>query len=128
MAGIYGNQLVFFSELFRYYDYFKMSPKPVASYTKRESLGKVKGVFQYMKRGELVREHETLADVDIPTFWTRNTLTNGNFIEVEGEVLRIVNKTSWKFEGNFNIYILETVVGDTDTQTQHEDFNYGRYD
>ena len=76
--AVYGNQLMFFAEQFRMFDYFTMNPQTVASYSKRESLGKVKGVFQYMKRGELLRENDTLADTNVPSLWTRQKLEVGN--------------------------------------------------
>jgi hypothetical protein len=77
--AVYGNQLLFFPELFRPFDYFHMSPKTVASYSQRDEVTKVKGVFQYMKRGELRREEDTLADVNVPTFWTRQKLKVGDW-------------------------------------------------
>ena len=129
MAGIYGDQLAFFQEQFRLYNYFRMTPKPVAGYTPRESLGKVKGVFQYMKRGELLREPDTtLADTNVPSLWTRKKLEVGNtFIVKDDELYRIVNPSDWTFEGGFNVYVLETFVGDSDVQQPDEEVNLGTY-
>ena len=56
--AVYGDMLVFFNEQKRSFKYFHMSPKPVASYSQREYLDNVTGVFQYMKRGELIREKD----------------------------------------------------------------------
>lgn len=130
MAGVYGDQLAFFAEQFRLYDYFSMKPQAVAGYTDRQPLGKVKGVFQYMKRGELVREaDDTLADTNVPTLWTRKKLQAGNFfITKDDETYRIVNPADWSFEGGFNVYILKTFVGDSDVQTPFEDVDLGQYD
>lgn len=123
----YGDMLVFFNEQRRSFDYFHMSPKPVASYSQRENLGKVVGVFQYMKRGELIRENETLADTNVPTLWTRQSLKVGDyFIEKDGETFRIVNPADWTFEGGFNIYVLETLVGNSDKQKPFEDVDLGQ--
>lgn len=123
----YGDMLVFFNEQRRSFNYFHMSPKPVASYSQREDLGKVTGVFQYMKRGELIRENETLADVNVPTLWTRQSLKVGDyFIEKDGETFRIVNPADWTFEGGFNIYVLETFVGNSDKQEPFEDVDLGQ--
>lgn len=129
MGGIYGDQLAFFQEQFRLYDYFKMNPQPVAGYAGRQPLGKVKGVFQYMKRGELLREpDETLADTNVPSLWTRKKLEVGNtFIKKDDELYRIVNPADWAFEGGFNIYVLETFVGDSDEQKPDEDVDLGNY-
>lgn len=123
---IYGDQLAFFPEQFRMFEYFTMSPNTVGSYSKRVSLGKVRGCFQYMKRGELRRENDTLADTNVPTLWTRRKLRAGDFIEANDETLRITNSANWLFEGGFYCYVLETVVGNTDKQTEHEYVNLGQ--
>lgn len=120
--AVYGDQLAFFSEQFRSFEYFTMSPHTVASYSKRVSLGKITGVFQYMKRGELKQENDALDDVNVPTLWTRKKLKVGDyFIQKEDETYRIVNPSDWGFEGGFYCYILETFVGSSDVQ---EPFDY----
>ena len=128
--AVYGDQLAFFSEQFRMYNYFSMKPLATASYSKRVSLGKIKGVFQFMKKGELTKEpDDTLADINVPTLWTRQKLNVGYyFIEKEGEVFRIKNPSDWSFEGGFNVYVLETVAGNIDTQKPFEDVNLGQND
>ena len=125
--AVYGDMLAFFSEQFRYFDYFTMKPNTVASYSAREPLGKVRGVFQYMKRGELRREEATLADVNVPTFWTRQKLKVGDyFIQKEDEIYRIVNPADWFFEGGFCCYVLESVIGNTDEQQPFEYVDLGQ--
>ena len=127
--AVYGNQLMFFAEQFGMFDYFTMNPQTVASYSKRKSLGKVKGVFQYMKKGELFRENDTLADTNVPTLWTRQKLGVGNyFIQKGDELYRIKNPSDWTFEGGFNAYVLETFVGNSDVQEPHEYVNLGQED
>ena len=124
---IYGDMLAFFPEQFRYFKYFKMTPNPVAGYSPRVDLGRVRGCFQYMKRGELRQENDALADTNVPTIWTRRKLEVGDyFIEFNDEVLRIVNPANWLFEGGFYCYVLETVVGITDTQKPHEYVDLGQ--
>lgn len=127
--GVYGNQLLFFSEQFRLFDYFSMNPQVTASYSKRKSLGKVKGVFQYMKKGELSRENETLSDTNVPTLWTKQKLKVGDgFIQKDDELYRIKKPSDWSFEGDFNVYVLETFVGNSDVQKPHEYVNLGQND
>ena len=125
--AVYGDQLAFFQEQFRDFEYFHMSPKVTASYTTRDNIRKVRGVFQYMKRGELRRENETLDDVNLPTFWTREKLKTGDyFIQKDDETYRIVNPADWLFEGGFNCYVLESVIGNTDQQKPFEHVNLGQ--
>lgn len=124
---IYGDMLCFFPEQFRKFKYFLMRPNVVASYSKREEEKTITGVFQYMKKGELKREEDTLADVNIPTLWTREKLDEMyGFIQKDDELYRIVNPTDWLFEGGFNVYILETFVGNSDVQTSFEDVDLGQ--
>ena len=125
--AIYGDLLSFFPEQFRMVSYFCMKPLNVASYTEREDLGKVRGIFQYMKKGELKRENDTLEDTNIPTFWTRQKLKVGNyFLQKDDELYRIVNSADWLFEGGFNCYVLETFVGKSDVQVYFEDVDLGQ--
>ena len=125
--AIYGDLLSFFPEQFRMVSYFCMKPLNVASYTEREDLGKVRGVFQYMKKGELKRENDTLEDTNIPTFWTRQKLKVGNyFLQKDDELYRIVNSADWLFEGGFHCYVLETFVGNSDVQVNFEDVDLGQ--
>ena len=125
--AIYGDLLSFFPEQFRMVSYFCMKPLNVASYTEREDLGKVRGSFQYMKKGELKRENDTLEDTNIPTFWTRQKLKVGNyFLQKDDELYRIVNPADWLFEGGFHCYVLETFVGNSDVQVNFEDVDLGQ--
>lgn len=126
--AVYGDQLAFFAEQFRMFDYFSMKPLPNGSYSTREPLGKVKGVFQFVKRGDLIRENDTEADTNVPTIWTRTKLKVGNFIEMEDELYRITSDYTWKFEGGFYCYSLETFVGNSDAQKPFKYVNIGQND
>lgn len=127
--SVYGDQLAFFTEQFRNFPYFHMIPQPVASYNKREDLGVVRGVFQYVKRGTLEREGVALNDTDVPTLWTRKKLQVGDYyIIAEDVTYRLTNNYPWMFEGGFYCYGLESVKGNTDTQTPHPYVNLGQDD
>ena len=126
--AVYGDQLAFFAEQFRMFEYFSMNPLPNGSYSTREPLGKVKGVFQFVKRGDLIRENDTEADTNVPTIWTRTKLKVGNFIEMDDELYRITSDYPWKFEGGFYCYSLETFVGNSDAQKPFEYVNIGQND
>ena len=125
---VYGDVLSFFAEQFRMFEYFSMKPLPNGSYSTRELLGKVKGVFQFVKRGDLIRENDTEADTNVPTIWTRTKLTVGNFIVMDDELYRITSDYTWKFEGGFYCYSLETFVGNSDAQKPFEYVNIGQND
>lgn len=127
--AVYGDMLSFFPELFRMFDYFHMSPQAVASYSTRESLGQVRGVFQYVKKGDLIRENDTEADVNVPTLWTRRKLQVGDyFIVADDTLFRITTDYPWKYEGGFYCYGLETFVGNSDVQEEDPDVSLGEND
>ena len=123
---VYGDVLSFFAEQFRMFEYFSMKPLPTGSYSPRESLGKVKGVFQYMKKGDLIRENDTEAETDVPSFWTRQKLIVGNYIQKDDELYRITSDYTWKVEGNFYVYSLETFIGSSDAQKPFDYVNIGQ--
>lgn len=127
--AVYGDQLAFFPEQFRSFPYFHMIPQPVASYSPREELGTVRGIFQYVKKGSLEREGDTLNNTEVPTLWTRSKLKVGDYYITAEEVdYRITNDYPWKFEGGFYCYGLESIKGNTDIQTPHEYVNIGQDD
>lgn len=124
--AVYGDQLAFFPEQFRLFDYFAIEPRTVAGYSDRKSLGKIKGVMQYLKKGEYMRQNDTLADTSVPTVWTRAKLKAGNLLVIDGEDFRITNSQPWKFQGGFNCYILETFIASKDTQKPMKNVNIGQ--
>lgn len=124
--AVYGDMLSFFPELFQMFDYFAMQALPVSSYSNRQALGKVKGIFQFLKKGELEREGDTLNDTAVPTLWTRKRLAVGNFITSDSVDYRITNDYPWFFQGGFYCYGLERVVSSTDKQTPMEDVELGQ--
>lgn len=126
--AVYGDQLAFFSEQARMFEYYSMKPLVNASYSKRVPLGKIKGIFQFLKKGDLIHENDTEADVNVPTIWTRTKLKVGNFIEMDDELYRITSDYTWKFEGGFYCYSLETFVGNSDAQKPFDHVNIGQND
>lgn len=125
--AVYGDQLAFFGEQFRTATYFSMPVEITGGFGKRTEIGKVRGVLQYMKRGELYRENDALSDVSVPTFWTRKKLEVGNFLVMpdDEDTYRITNAQPWRHEGGFYVYVLETVSGNDGTEEAHDDVQLG---
>lgn len=121
--------LACFPEQFRNVKYFSMQTDVKAGFSGRQDLGTARGVFQYMRKGELLRDGDVLSDTNIPTFWTKVKLKVGNFLQKpnEEDIYRIVSDNNWKFEGGFYVYTLETVIGNTDEQVPftEEEVNVG---
>lgn len=128
--SVYGDMLAFFPELAQRFEYFEMPTQVAYGYSSRTVLGTTKGVFQYMKKGELLRQNDVLDDISIPTYWSKDKLKNGNYITVDDVYYRITNPASWQHEGSFTVYTLETVTINTDKQEPHDyvDLGQGSYD
>lgn len=128
MPSVYGDMLPFFTEQMRTVKYFELTPDPAAGYSHRTAERTVRGIFQFVKPSVFKRENEVLADVDFPTFWCKERLRTGAYLELPGEgdkVFRIKDDDMWKFEGGFVIHPLETVTGVTDVQVPHEGVKLG---
>ena len=82
--------------------------------------------MQYLKKGEYMRQNDTLADTSVPTVWTRTKLKSGNLLVIDEEDFRITNGQPWKFQGDFYCYILETFVASKDTQKPMPNVNIGQ--
>lgn len=118
MSGVYGDQLAFFPEQFESATAFEMDPNVGAGYKKRKNEKATEGVFQWLKGGNLDVEEHMLAQADTIIFWTYDHLVEGMFLErADGSLFRITKTMEWNLTGGFYRFALETVVGNTDTQT-----------
>lgn len=126
--AVYGSQLSYFPELFRRFEYFDMKPQVSASYYPRTSLGRVRGIFQFMKKSELLRQNDVLDDTEVPALWTKQKLDLGKFVTIDDIDYRIVSSNDWLFEGGFYCFTLETFTGNSDRQEAHDYVNIGQND
>ena len=124
--GVYGDMLSFFPELRRVFSNFEMKVKLVSGYEPRINERKVTGVLQYKKAGSLDIEGDNLADTDVPVFYTRIECKKGSFLSDLNNVYRISKDNKWYFEGGFYCYVLEKVIGTTDTQTTNTKVDLGK--
>lgn len=127
--AVYGDQLVYFPELFSTYNIYSMSPELVAGKKARTLVKKVRGVLQFVKGGDYKEEGQTLNSCDIPTFWSRVSIGIGLYVtdaKDESVTYIITGSNNYKKEGNFFVYRLETVVASTDRQVANTDVDYGK--
>lgn len=128
--AVYGGMLPFFSEQARRFPLYTMNPLPKGGYSKRIAVGYITAIFQYVKKGNLTRENDTEADVNVPVIWSRVKLdiSKNLFIVNDDTLFRLKGGDNWYFEGGFYSYILEEFVGNSDSQVPHEDVNLGIYE
>lgn len=122
---IYGDMLIPFTELFRSAEYFSADKKTVAGWENRKYISTVKGVLETTVRSDYTAREYTLEDSSNVEFWTKSNLETGNYLEINGVAFHIIADRRWKREGEFNIYSLEEVRGNTDTQTKDSRVDYG---
>ena len=78
---IYGAMLQYFPELFHTYECFSMDPKSKASYNERKNVRSIRGICQDISKGKLDIESESMSDVMVPTLWTSDKISIGEFID-----------------------------------------------
>jgi hypothetical protein len=128
--AIYGDILSFFPELKKKYVYFRARPLTTGGYGTRTDVGTIVGILQYVKSGDILKQNDTEADVEVPAFWTRTKMHMDSYLEDEdGVVYKRTKPNDWKSYGNFYVYVLETVVNILDTQTSNPSVSVvnGRY-
>lgn len=128
--AIYGDMLSFFPELKKRYVYFRARPLVGGGYGPRTNVGTITGILQYVKAGDILKQNDTEADVEVPAFWTRTKMLMDSYLEDEdGVIYKRTKPTDWKNHGNFYVYVLETVVGILDEQPSNPSVSVvnGRY-
>lgn len=121
--------LPFFSELFRPATPFLMKPKVVGGYEERVDEPSIVGVLLHLKAPELGIESHALSERRVPTFFTQVTLSPKSFLNIAGRDYKVANDGNiWDFEGGFNVYLLQNIIGTTDIQQPNEDIDFGRSD
>lgn len=118
MAGaVYGDMLSFFPDLMRRIFLYEKKPTIIAGHTDKANLRDSSGILQFCKAGDVIVNGNTLNDVDAPLLWTRSTIEMQTYVEIDNVEYRRTKNNNFSRDGAFNVYVLETVVGNTDTQT-----------
>lgn len=125
--AVYGDMLAFFPELIRRFVLYEKSPTIIAGHTDKKNLRQTSGILQFCKAGDVVVNGQTLNDVDAPLIWTRSDIGMDTYIEADGVEYRRTKNNKYVRESGFYIYVLESVVGNTDTQTPDTTVNLGTY-
>lgn len=127
--AVYGDMLSFFSELKRPVIFFTMKPNTVAGYANRIGERKIYVIYMPMKIKDLDYEGGSLSSKTVPTVWTEKKLDTNTFARIDEVDYRCVNAgRNYGFEGNFNVYVLENIIGNTDKQVKNPSVDLGRSD
>lgn len=126
MSGVYGDMLLFFPEQFRDLTVFEMEPGINGGWTKTaNSDQRITGVFQNTSGNRIKDGNGNLVNSGGLELWTATQNLAGKFTNHEGQVYRINVNTNWNFEGGFQKYSLEKVVGNNGTESDNTTWNTG---
>ena len=113
--------LSFFPELMRPCTLFNMSPRPAGGFYPRTGIVHIKGIVIFVRNGKILEQNDTISAVDTPYLWCREKVVLAGFAvqdDEPGSVFRVEEGNPYKKEGGFYMYVLSSVTGNTDTQTE----------
>lgn len=126
MSGVYGDMLLFFPEQMRSLTVYEMTPKVNGGWTRL--LGSdmtIIGIYQNGAGSRIKEGNGNLVKQDGLELWTATQNLAGKFTTYNGQVFRINNNPNWNFEGGFDKYTLEKVVGNDGTESDNASWNLG---
>jgi len=128
MAGIYGDQLAFFTELMESHEVFTMQPLSVGGFTPRKKYADVYAYFTRNIGGDAGVPDETFTPYDKASFFVFDELPaglikQGLYLEVEGTLYKFIHDDTYVKEAGFVAHRLELVPGPTDQQVENEGVN-----
>lgn len=132
MAGIYGDMLLAWPEQNRTIEVYEQTAKVNGGWdpVKDPQTGKViktavTGVFQNTRGGGIKDSNGNLVKTDGREFWTLTAGLEGKFFDWNSNVYRLTDQNNWSFEGGFNRYGVEKVVGNNGTESDNATWNLG---
>ena len=121
--AVYGNMLAAFPELMKTYEVFKMKPYVVGGYGERYDRRNVKGYWSWRKQSKMDIEGDLQMPNHQATFWVQDDslkkkclMEQGDFVEVNEEVFRVIDDFNFSHEGGFARCLMQKVAGPVDMQ------------
>ena len=123
MAGVYGDSLLYFSELYIDVSYYNQIAKIGAGYTPDGTPTIIRVIRQTGKGFKLSDVMKTgsenissvLNKIDNNQIWYESRLEIGWFIGMTNGVYRIKEELDWLIEAGFYGYTLEKIIGNDGT-------------
>lgn len=119
MAGVYGEFLGFYSELFEDFEVYKQTPDNVSGYTLTFSK-KIRGIKQSNDVYTSKDKYKSIPVLDIGRgywLWTYEKIElKDEFVKIDGKYYRPMNTSEFNREGGFYETRLEMVVGNDGTK------------
>lgn len=130
MAGIYGEFLAFFSELFEDFGVYRHEDDTVSGYS-LEKVGTVRGIRQSESYKASAGAPRTVPVLNVGAkywLWTYGPVDMAReFVEIDGRMFRPVTESVFVREGGFYETVLELVVGNDGTKDMTPELAEGTY-
>lgn len=123
--GVYGNNLLYFTEQMRSLIIFNQTAKINGGWVKDENSERtVRGIFQNTRPCQIKDSNGNSATSSGFEFWSEDGTCGESFTQIKNKVYRLVSLHDWDFEGGFYKYSLEKVVGSA-TESDNATWNLG---
>jgi hypothetical protein len=121
--SVYGDLLAAFPELIQEHQFFTMTPRTGGGYYNKTNLYKKEGAFIRARKSKSAVQGEARVINETGVFYCYENspyelVRQGDYFEVDGEVLTIVDSQVYNKEGGFGVYTCQLVQGGTYTQTE----------
>ena len=130
MAGVYGEFLGFFSELFETFEVYTHKDSRVSGYELTFEK-KIQGIRQSTNEYIDMKRAKELPVLDIGqryTFWSYEKLDIATeFIKVDGELYRPMKTSQFNREGGFWETVIEKVIGNDGTERESPELAEGEF-
>lgn len=130
MAGVYGEFLAFFSELFEDFEVYRQQPDVVSGYTLGHSRS-VRGIRQTNGLAVEGGKPKTLAVLNIAVsymLWTYEPFSvSDEFVKIDGRIFRPIAESAFIREGGFYETKFESLSGNDGTKTDVIEVTQGVY-
>lgn len=127
--AIYGDMLIYFSDLFIDVHYFKQIARVGSGYDPNGAKVIKSVIFQSINGSEIAGPVGRLAKRsgwgnlalgDTQTIWSQERLTEGDYVQVVNSkrIYRLLSQLDWGNEAGFFVYGIEKVIGDNGNKNE----------
>jgi hypothetical protein len=124
--SVYGDLLLAFPEQKRSLTVYQMKAKINGGWDIIDGSSKnVSGIYQNTRGKQLKDSNGNLVASAGFEFWTSDQELDGWFTQIKGNVYRLISSNNWTYEGGYERYSLEKVVGNNGTESVDITWNTG---
>lgn len=128
---VYGEQLAYFPELFDDYDIVSFDKVVPAGLTNRKVRMRVRAYLTRNRGGKMGIENNLRTGNQVSSFYVEDDeipqglINHGLYVEEGPELYTFVQDNGYTKEGDFHVYLLQLVEGNTNKQKPAQKVNIG---